>query len=90
MLWLPTPRLCVCNVAAPWALTAADPIETAPSSNVTEPVGPVAPAAWATFAVKVTELPKMLLLVSDATAVVVGVAPGVVTLMTRICELLLR
>lgn len=86
----PTPRLDVCKVAVPCALIAVDPMETTPSSNVTVPVGAGVPVAWATFAVKVTGLPKTMLPASDPSAVVVGVAPGVVTSMTITVEALLR
>ncbi len=62
MLWVPTVRLVVLNVACPLASVAV-PMELPPSLNVMLPVGEAVPV---TTAVKVTDWPAVM---DDADAV---------------------
>jgi hypothetical protein len=68
---LPTDKEEVLNVAWPAALSVPDPIDVAPSKNVTVPVGVAEPEAGVTVAVKVTDCPKTEGFCEDTTVVVV-------------------
>ena len=71
MVWLPTPRAVVVNVATP-PLSVPEPIGMPPSRNVTGPVGIPAPGATGdTVAVKVTDWPDPEGFTDDVTDVVV-------------------
>src|ERR1039458_9841995 len=78
MVWLPTLRAVVVNVATP-PLNVPLPIGVPPSRKVTDPVGPVigtvgaAPGGTtATVAVKVTDWPRLEGFSDEVTAVVVS------------------
>jgi hypothetical protein len=61
MLWLPTVSELVVSVALPVLSRSADPIDVAPSLNITVPEGtPAPPPEAVTAAVKVTDCPKTL------------------------------
>src|SRR5260370_41880076 len=54
MVWAPTARVAMLNVACPAPFNVVDPIVAAPSLNVTGPVGMPEPADGVTVAVNVT------------------------------------
>jgi len=73
MLWLPTARFVVLNVATPLALTAtAEANVVAPSVNFTVPLG--VPVVAVTVAVNVTDCPKLDGFGAELTAVLVAVS----------------
>lgn len=73
---MPTLSAAVLKLAWPELLSAALPIATAPSMNVTVPVG--VPAAAVTVAVKVTDWPQVDGFNEDVNVVVVPAATVVI------------
>ena len=92
MRCVPTASELVIRVAVPWPLTTcATPRTDAPSMNWTEPVGVAAliaaPEMLATFAVNVTDCPKIDGFTEEVTVVEVGAG---LTVWFRVPELPLK
>jgi hypothetical protein len=70
MVWVPTAKVSVENVATPWAFSGAEPILTPSSSKATLPVGVV--VRLPTRALKVAVSPARVVVVGELKVVVVA------------------